>query len=161
MFIRGKLCFIFPWPCSVAFKWKDIYTPLLNFTIIKFVAFTAEEYVCQPSTLKWRHKERDGVSNHRRPDCLLNRLLKRRSKRTSKLRVTGRCEGNSWVTGEFSAKRVSNAANASIWWRHHVHNVVPCNSVMAVTYREFSAPGPLLNKKAIFPGDGRETVLSL
>ena len=36
-------------------------------------------------------------------------------KETSKLRVTGLCEGNSPVTGEFSAQR----ENVSIWWRHH------------------------------------------
>ena len=41
-------------------------------------------------SLQWRHNERDGVSNHRCPDCFLNRLLRRRSK----LRVTGLCEGN-------------------------------------------------------------------
>ena len=45
------------------------------------------------NTLQWRHNERDGVSNHRRLDCLLNRLFKHRSKKTSKLRVTGSCEG--------------------------------------------------------------------
>ena len=58
------------------------------------------------TTLQWRHNERDGVSNHRRLDCLLiihNRLFRRRSKKTSKLHVTGLCEGNSPVTGEFSA----------------------------------------------------------
>ena len=32
-----------------------------------------------------------------------------RSKKTSKLRVTGLCAGNSPVTGEFSAQRTSNA----------------------------------------------------
>ena len=47
--------------------------------------------------LQWRHNERDGVSNHQRLDCLLNRLLRYRSKKTSKLRVTGLCEGNSPV----------------------------------------------------------------
>ena len=31
--------------------------------------------------------------------CLLNRLFRRRSKKTSKLSVTGLCEGNSPVTG--------------------------------------------------------------
>ena len=41
-----------------------------------------------------------------------------RSKKTSKLRVTGLCEGNSPVTGEFPAQMVSNAENASIRWRH-------------------------------------------
>ena len=45
------------------------------------------------TTLQWRHNERNGVSNHRCFDCLFNRLFRRRSKKTSKLRVTGRCEG--------------------------------------------------------------------
>ena len=70
--------------------------------------------------LQWRHNERDGVSNHRRQVCFLNRLLRRRSKKTSKLRVTGLCEGNSQVTGEFPTQRASNADNVSIWWSHHV-----------------------------------------
>ena len=61
------------------------------------------------------------VSNHRRLDCLFNRLFRRRSKKTSKLRVTGLCEGNSLVTCEFSAQMASNAENVSIWWRHHGH----------------------------------------
>ena len=43
--------------------------------------------------LQWRHNERFGVSNHRRHDCFLSRLFRRRSKKTSKLRVTGLCEG--------------------------------------------------------------------
>ena len=38
---------------------------------------------------------RDSVSNHQPHYCLLNRLFRRRSKKTSKLRVTGRCAGNS------------------------------------------------------------------
>ena len=45
-------------------------------------------------TLQWRHNDHDGVSNHRRHSCLLSRLFRRRSKKTSKLRVTGLCEGN-------------------------------------------------------------------
>ena len=55
------------------------------------------------TTLQRRHNERNGVSNHRRLDCLPSRLFMRRSKTTSKLRVTGLCEGNSPVTGEFPA----------------------------------------------------------
>ena len=70
-------------------------------------------------TLHWRHNERNGVSNYQHRDCLLNRLFRFRSKKTSKLRVTGLCEGNSPGTGEFPAQRASNAENASIWWRHH------------------------------------------
>ena len=71
-------------------------------------------------SLQWRYNERDGVSNHQPHDCLLNRFFRRRSKKISKLRVTGLCEGNSPVTGEFPAQRTSNAENVSIWWRHHV-----------------------------------------
>ena len=41
-------------------------------------------------------------------------------KKTSKLRVTGLCAGNSPVTGEFPAQMASNAENVSIWLRHHV-----------------------------------------
>ena len=37
-----------------------------------------------------------------------------RSKKTSKLRVTGLCVGNSLLTGEFPAQRASNAENVSI-----------------------------------------------
>ena len=46
-------------------------------------------------SLRWRHNERDSVSNHQPRDCLLNGLFRRRSKKTSKLRVTGLCAGNS------------------------------------------------------------------
>ena len=47
-------------------------------------------------------------------DCLLNRLFRRRSKKTSKLRVAGLCEGNSPVTGEIPAQMASNGENVSI-----------------------------------------------
>ena len=40
-------------------------------------------------------------------------------KKTSKIRVTGLCEGNSQVTGSFPVQRGSNAENVSIWWHHH------------------------------------------
>ena len=46
-------------------------------------------------TLHWRHNDHGSVSNHQPHGCLLNRLLRRRSKKTSKLRVTGHCAGNS------------------------------------------------------------------
>ena len=44
-------------------------------------------------TLQWCHNGRDGVSNHRRLESILNRLFRRISKKTSKFRVTGFCEG--------------------------------------------------------------------
>ena len=45
-------------------------------------------------SLQWRHNDHDGVSNHQPHGCLLNCLFRRRSKKTSKLRVTGLCVGN-------------------------------------------------------------------
>ena len=71
-------------------------------------------------SLQWRHNGRDSVSNHKPNDCLLNRLFRRRSKKTSKFRVTGLCARNSPGTGEFPAQMASYAENVSIWWRHHV-----------------------------------------
>ena len=71
------------------------------------------------SPLQWRHNGRNGVSNHQPHHCLLNRLLRRRSKKTSELRVTGLCVGNSPGTGEFPAQMASCAENVFISWRHH------------------------------------------
>ena len=70
--------------------------------------------------LRWRHNDHAGVSNHQPHGCLLNRLFRRKSKKTSKLRVTGLCVGNSPGTGEFPAQMASYAENVSISWRHHV-----------------------------------------
>ena len=84
-------------------------------------------------SLQWRHNGRDGVPNHQPHNCLLNCLFTRRSKKTSKLRVTGLCEGNSPVTGEFPARRASSAENISIWWHHH-------GWVLSIT------PSPVRNK---------------
>ena len=71
-------------------------------------------------TLQWRHNWRYDVSNHQPHHCLLNRLFRRRSKKLSKLCVTGLCAGNSPVTGEFPSQMASNVEDVSIWWRHHV-----------------------------------------
>ena len=90
--------------------------------------FKAVIYVnLRVSTLHWRHNGYDSLSNHQPYDCLLNRLFRRRSKKTSKLHVTGLCAGNSPGPGEFPAQMASNAENVShgvyightIWWRHH------------------------------------------
>ena len=77
-------------------------------------------------SLQWRHNEHDGISKHQPHDCLLNRLFRHRPKKTSKLRVTGLCEGNLRVTSEIPAQRASDSANVSIWWRHHVYSSTNC-----------------------------------
>ena len=78
--------------------------------------------------VQWRNNER--VSNRRRFYCLLNRLFRRRSNKTSKLRVTGLWKGNSPVAGEFPAQRASNAENVFIWWLHHAKGC--CSSVVVM-----------------------------
>ena len=45
--------------------------------------------------LQWRHNDHDSVSNYQPHGCLLNCLFRRKSEKTSKLRVTGLCVGNS------------------------------------------------------------------
>ena len=72
--------------------------------------------------LQWRHNGCDSVSNHQPRDCLLKRLFRRRSKKTSKLRVTGLCAGNSPGTGEFPTQMASNAEKCFLFmtssWRN-------------------------------------------
>ena len=72
---------------------------------------------CWKKSLQY-HNGCDGVPNHQPHDCLLNSLFRRRSKKTSKLRVTGLCVGNSPVTGEFPAQKASNAENVSRCMRY-------------------------------------------
>ena len=77
-----------------------------------------------PDPLHWRYNGHDGVSKHQPHHCLFNRLFRRRSKKTSKRRVTGLCAGNSPVTGEFPAQMASNAEIVPLLWRHHTLSLV-------------------------------------
>ena len=93
---------------------------------------STNDYLVHCCTLQWRHNGLNGVSNHQPHDCLPNRLFRRRSKKTSKLRVTGLCAGNSPGIGEFPAQMASNAENVSIWWRHHhthtyIYSIIYCS----------------------------------
>ena len=54
--------------------------------------------------LQCRHNECYVVSNHQPHDCLLNRLFRCISKKTSKLRVIGLCEGNAPHKGPVTRK---------------------------------------------------------
>ena len=52
------------------------------------------------ASLHWRHNWRNSVSNYQPHDCLLNRLLRRRSKKTSKPRSLALCReftGDRWI----------------------------------------------------------------
>ena len=89
-------------------------------------------------TLQWHHNERNGISNHQLFDGVLHRLFRRRSQKTSKLRVTGICEGNSSVTGEFPSQRASNVENVSIWWHHHVVALTKISNLIPVEGRTWA-----------------------
>ena len=85
------------------------------------------------NSLKWHQNECDAISNHRLLDCLLIHLFRHRTKKISKLHITGLCEWNPLVTGGFPSQRASNAENVSIWWCHHeltqtmgTHNWISC-----------------------------------
>ena len=76
--------------------WKSNSIPPFYASVIAY-PYRSPRIVCQSRsrTLQWRHNDHDDVSNHQPHGCLLNRLFRRRSKKTSKLRVTGLCVGNS------------------------------------------------------------------
>ena len=56
---------------------------------------TSDRNSCLVDSFHWRYNDHDGVSNHQPHDCLLNCWFGRRLKKTSKLRVTCLCAGNS------------------------------------------------------------------
>ena len=83
---------------------------------------TPDSYASTLLPLRWCHNERD----HQPHDCLCNCLFRRRSKKISKLRASGLCEGNSPVTVEFPAQMAGSAENISIQWRHYAsYGLVP------------------------------------
>ena len=118
---------VFPWLESSEFL--VLVLPLSLVNILAWCQIWNWRYVMTSSfnvSLRWRHNGHNSVSNHQPSDCLLNRLFRCRSKKTSKLCVTGLCAGNSPGTGEFPVQMASNAENVSIWWRHHACFLFRC-----------------------------------
>ena len=75
---------------TVKTDWWNLITHLLTYSIPAITHVQRRQ-----RALHWRHNDHDDVSNHQPHGCLLNRLFRRRSKKKSKLRVTGLCVGNS------------------------------------------------------------------
>ena len=72
--------------------------------------------------LQWRHNGRGNVSNHHGLYYLLNCLFRRKSKKTSKVRITGRCVGSS---------------PANSWHKRSVsRNMFPFNDVILLTVQD-------------------------
>ena len=92
-------------------------------TVLAIKRLTQQVYgpACTGSNvaLQWRHNEHPGVSNHRRLDCLINRLFGLISKENLKARVIGPLWGKPPVIGGFSLQKASNVETVSTSWRHH------------------------------------------
>ena len=96
--------------------------------------------------LQSRRYELDGVSNHRRLDCLLNRLFRRRSKETSaslpfvrgihRWPVDSPHKGQRPVTGGFPSQRADKAEFVFIWWRHHDNGVIHTHGGVKSTFTQ-------------------------
>ena len=104
--------------CAIATQWYQFHTTdarwfslstmkwygFLLLACRTYIHFSVVEYgICRRNiyqrreqnkghnwSLQWRHNERNGKFNHRCPGCLFNYSFRRRSKKTSKLRVIGR-----------------------------------------------------------------------
>ena len=108
---RSPTDFIYMYPIFKWVQWLDKYgsgagifsqelspvaTPYYNQAIFSnLMRWKTSQVISEIVPLRWRHNDHDSVSNHQPHGCLLNRLFRRRSKKTSKLRVTGLCVGNS------------------------------------------------------------------
>ena len=116
---------------------NDIYNMYMNNTIM---------------TLQRCHNERDGVSNYQRIDCLLNRLFRGRSKKTSKLHaILVFCEGNSPVLGGFPWQRASNTENILTWWRHHDNRMAQNKRVHIISIKlKLPLPCNMLYNKNLY-----------
>ena len=77
-------------------------------------------------SLRWRHIGRDDVSNHQPHDCLLIRSFRRRSKKTSKLRVTGQFTNRYFITIWMYTDPLLKNVDQMCWsWRHNWKIFVP------------------------------------
>ena len=119
------------WVCTSQFNSNTSgQITFLQMPLHRNIALSGPVITQSNTTWKWRQNGRNGVSNHQPHDCLINRLFRRRSQKTSKFRVTGLCVGNSPVTGEFSTQMASNAENVSISWRHHEHHILHSTTIV-------------------------------
>ena len=103
-----------------SFGYMEVVVVLVTDGTPNAVVVSCTRLLMAVSVITWRHNGRGDVSNHQPRRCLRKRSFRRRSKKTTKLRVTGLCVRKSPVTGKFPAQRASNAENVSIWWRYHV-----------------------------------------
>ena len=132
----------------VSFTYISTYIVYLDLTyfqvsnVIQFHLFQDVKFTF--FTLQGGDHDRDGVLNHRRLDCLLNRLSRRRSKKTSKLCITGLSEENTAVNSGLSAQRTRNAEYVFIQGHHHVFTssdwFIPQKDWSLIQYKDVISP---------------------
>ena len=151
------------------YVWPSLGTRLNNFVRFSLAIHNSENIFADYETLfdwqiptiyplQWRHNYHDGISNHRRLDCLFNLLFGRRSKKTSTLSVIGLCEGNPPATSGFPSQRASNAiSNGSIshmwhpWSGSSDIQVMACCLVTSTKSNSLSmAPAMKFDSKYVF-----------
>ena len=93
-----------------------------KFQWISLVTMNAVSMISRIPSLQWRHNERDGVSSHRRLDCIPNRLFGCRSKKHQNSASVAFVRGiHRWPVYS-PHKGQYNVENITIWWRHHDSN---------------------------------------
>ena len=89
---------------------------------ISLVTINAVSMISRIPSLQWRHNKRDGVSSHRRLDCIPNRLFGCRSKKHKNSASVALVRGiHRWPVYS-RHKGQYNVENITIWWRHHDSN---------------------------------------
>ena len=126
--------FIRVWLGCLVPEWRNEYHNVKNPTYFNLLVtcYRTCGAVSNSFTGHNGHDERDCVSNHRRHDCLFNRLLRRRSNKISKLRPAGLYEGYSPVTSEFPAQGPGyrkmfpfhDLIKSILWWLLIIHRHV-------------------------------------
>ena len=116
-------------PSSSLWRHRNANTGgLIRCPIHRGIALSSPAITQSNTTLRWRHNGRNGVAKQQPHDCIINRLFRRRSKKTSKVRVTGLCVGNSPGT-----------VGMAPWWHGHafytpIHlNTVAMNAPASIT----------------------------
>ena len=82
-----------PWSEALVDSSSAAYRSLENDICVAVGFMTSSRFLHCLSSLQWRHNGHNGVSNHQPRHCLLNRLSRRRSKKTSKPRHWPFCGG--------------------------------------------------------------------
>ena len=93
-------------------------------------------------SLQWRLNWHDGVSNHQLKS-VYSPVYSGADQGKHQSSASLAFEGNSPVTGEFSAQRASNAENVSIWWRHHAKcqlYVIPPTTASFGSFKHIKSP---------------------